>query len=320
MGVPYNYQEINNVYGHYRPSTQQSYNNETFVFWERALYQRASYAIKLTLPEAWMDDRLGLFYYVLFHDGYLGIFETEKYGLVFQPGTLSGFDLYYRPVRFIVANPLLSGEFRIGGVDVDKSVENVDNVCEIVKLAPDYLGVWDIIDFYARKLANLSLSVDISIINTRFAKIFTARNKAAAETLKKVQDKVNSGEPVVIVDQTLTNDRTDKDLPLQTYEIEHLKENYITDKQLQDIQTVLNMFDNEIGIPTVPYQKRERMVVDEAQSKQIEASARITIWIDTLNSCFKTVNARYGTNFKAERREVPKLTEGGVSNGEIFSP
>ena len=30
--------------------------------------------------------------------------------------------------------------------------------------------------------------------------------------------------------------------------------------KLRDIQTVLNSFDNEIGIPTVPYEKKERMV------------------------------------------------------------
>ena len=61
------------------------------------------------------------------------------------------------------------------------------------------------------------------------------------------------------------NDPNDQDTPWQLLDIQKLKDNYITDKQLVDFQTILNSFDAEIGINTVPYQKAERFVSAEAE-------------------------------------------------------
>lgn len=297
MDIPFSYNTINTACGFVKPSTQLPYNNQTFAFWSRALFERAAYAIELTLPPEWETDLKGLFYYWLYSRGFIGIYNEPEMGLVFQPGTIGAeLDFYYRPTKFIVSNPYAPD----GGVSRELTV-NRD--VAIVKIAPDYMGIWDVIEFYARKLANLSLSIDMSLINTRFAKIFAARNKAAAETLKKILDKVNQGEPAVITDEKLLDDRTDKASPFQEFGIDHLKENYITDIQLRDMQTILNAFDCEIGIPTVPYQKKERMVVSEAESRQIESIARATVWVETLNSCFETVNRMFGTSMRAAIRE-----------------
>lgn len=303
MNVPFSWEDINSVAGRYKPATQKSYNNETFRYWARALFQRAAYALEITLPEQWENDLKGIFYYWLFTRGYIGIYDEPEMGVVFQPGILSGYDFYYRPTTFTVTNPYApeGGSSRRLTVGQD---------CAIVKLAPDYLGIWDIISFYADKLANLSLSLDMSIINTRFAKILAARNKAAAETLKKILDKVNMGQPAVITDEKLLDDRTDKAPPFQEFSIEHLKENYITDEQLRDIQTTLNQFDCEIGIPTVPYQKQERFVVSEAESKRIESIARLTVWVETLNSTFRTVDKMFGLKLTAAARQE------GSGNGD----
>ena len=65
------------------------------------------------------------------------------------------------------------------------------------------------------------------------------------------------------------------------------------------MQTILNSFDNEIGIPTVPYEKKERMVQSEAESRQVDSKARVTVWVETLNRGFKGINNLYNTNMKA---------------------
>lgn len=302
MGLPFSYWDIDLTAGFYKPSTQKSYNNQTFAYWARALFQRASYAIKFTLPKEWDNDRRGIFQWILYMNGFLGIFKTDDYGVIFQPGTLYGHDIYYQPTNFIVCNPYFK--------DAQSFDLKIGEDVALIRLSPDMLGIGDIIDYYARKLADLSLSIDMSIINTRFAKILGARNMAAAETLKKILDKVNSGQPAVITDTKLLDDRTDKAAPFQEFGIDHLKENYITDLQLRDLQTVLNAFDNEIGIPTVPYQKQERLVDYEARSKETEAIARVTVWVETLNSCFNKANEMFGLDLKAELRQ-----EGGREDG-----
>lgn len=303
--IPFSYEEINIAAGLHKPGTQKSYNNETFAYWARALFERAAYSMDITLPDEWQDDKKCIFYWWLFIRGFLVIYEEPEMGLVFQPCTVNRYDFYYRPVEAIVCNPYVpAGQPSSRTLTIGKD-------CQLVKLAPDRKGVADIIAFYAEKLSNLSLSVDLSIINTRFAKIMAARNKAAAEALKKVLDKVNSGVPAVIVDEKLLDDRTDKAPPFQEFGIDHLKENYITNLQWQDLRNILSDFDEEIGI--VRYDKKERLVAYEAEQAQMTAVPRITVWKDTLNSCFKTVNEMFGTNMQARLR---KGGEDGQRNDE----
>ena len=133
----------------------------------------------------------------------------------------------------------------------------------------------------------------MSIINNKFAFILAAKNKATAEALKKVLDKINKGEPAVFVDKVLANDPQDQETPFQFIELQKLKENYITDKQLIDFQTILNSFDAEIGINTVPYQKAERFVSAEAQSRQNDSQARIQTAIECLKSSVKDIKKLY---------------------------
>lgn len=290
--VPLNYEKINIAAGTFAPSQVKAYNNKTFAFWMRSLFQRACSVLEFSLIDDWEDDKKDLFYYCLFKYGYIACFDSSEYGKSFQPATLSGFDFYYRPTRAIITNPALK-----------KSLDlKIGDECAILKLTPDYRGIWDILEYYAGRLSELDNAINMSIINNKFPFILFGRNKAAAEGLKKVIDKVNQGEPIVVVDQTLLNDKNDKESPFQFWDRNNLKSSYLTSDQLRDLQTVLNSFDCEIGIPTVPYQKAERMVESEADSKKIDAVARATVWLESLTRSFKSVNELLGTDMSVSLR------------------
>ena len=69
------------------------------------------------------------------------------------------------------------------------------------------------------------------------------------------------------------------------------------------------MFDNEIGIPSVGFEKKERMIEDEANGKVNDSTSRARIWVNTLNRSFKQINDLFDTDMSAE------LTfKGGVNN------
>ena len=282
--MPLNYDKLNAIEGTYFPSMVKSYNNKTFAFWERSLFQRAASVIKADLPEEWVGDVRDFFYYVLFRFGYMPVFKQVEYGYTFQPATLKGYDWYYQPTSAIVTNPAL-----------DKSLElTIGTDCELLKLTPDYMGIWDIITYYAEKLSTLDNAINMSLINNKFPFILGARNKVAGQALKKMLDKINRGEPAVIYDMKLLNDQTDKVEPFMAWERKHsAKEDYLTPEQLQDMQTLLNAFDAEVGIPTIPYQKKERMVASEAESRQIDSQSRATIWIECLNSSAEKIKRLY---------------------------
>lgn len=289
--TPLNYEQLNLLAGTYMPSSVKAYNNKTFAYWERSLFQRAISVIKLNgLPEDWEGEVKDFLYYCLFKFGYVAVFDNDKFGFSFQPCTLSGFNFYYQPVRAIISNPAYNAELEI------------HKECEILKLTPDYSGIWDIIALYAEKLSALDSAINMSIINNKVPFLLGAKNKAVAQTLKKIMDKVNQGEPLVIYDSIIEDVANGKETPFQLIDREHLKNSYITSDQLLDAHTILQDFDTEIGIPTIPYQKKERMVTDEANSKVLESSTRATIWVETLNSSLKKINNHYGSDISASLR------------------
>ena len=281
MYLPLNYEQLNVIESTYFPNTVKPYNNQAFDFWTRSLFQRACSTLDIKLPRMW-EKHLDLMYWVLFCRGFVGVGEMAELGKWFNPVTISGVNFYYEPVTAILTNPVLkerSGRELVIGEDV-----------EILKLTPDWQGIFDIIFYYAEKLASMDCAINTAIINTKFAYIVGAKNKAAAEVLKKIFDKISRGEPAVFFDSKLANDPTSKDEPWQALFRDNLKQSYIITDLLKDFQTILNNFDCEVGIPTIPYEKKERMVQSEAESRQIDATSRSIIWFNELTRTMKICN------------------------------
>lgn len=284
--TPLNYQDLNSLAGHYSPSMVKAYNNATYAYWERSLFQRAVSRLETKLPEEWEGSVRDFLLFCLFKLGYVFVSQDDKLGYWFQPGSLYGQDFYYQPVEFLLANP------RVEELKLKKRYK-LHKEGELLKFMPDYRGIFDCISFYAEKLSALDNAINVSIINSKFSFILAAKNKATAEALKKILDKVNKGEPAVFTDKMLMNDPTDKDTPWQLLEIQKIKDNYITDKQLIDMQTILNAYDAEVGINTVPYQKAERFVSAEANARQVDSQARILTAVECLKSSVKCIKKLY---------------------------
>lgn len=307
--IPLNYDQLNAIEGTYFPSQVKAYNNQAYMFWQRSLFQRACSTLIIDVPEIWKRHK-NLLYWSLFAYGFCGTFNIEEFGKCFNPVTISGYNFYYEPSIAILANPAMSAnakqEFKIG------------EECELLKLTPDYKGIFDIINYYAEKLASIDCSINTAIINTKFAYIMGAKNKAAAAVLKKLFDKVSSGEPAVFFDAKLANDPTDKEEPWQALFRDNLKQSYIITDLLKDFQTILNNFDCEVGIPTIPYEKKERMVQSEAESRQIDATSRSIVWYDELSRTMELVNSFLGFS-GADALSVKlryNIEERGEENGE----
>ena len=300
MYIPINYEHMNNINSLYIPSNVKYVNTQVFNFWQRSLFQRAISVIDIKVPEEWDGSRKDFLYWCLFRYGSVAVFYDKKLGLVFNPGALKGYDFYYQPTNYLIANPAL-----------DKSLDLViGEDCELIKLTPDYMGIWDIISYYAEKLSLLDSAINMSIINNKFAWLLGARNKSIAQTIKKIFDKIQRGDPLVVYDAKMQDDPATKKEPWQFLERTNIKNSYITTDQLQDFQTILNNFDCEIGIPTIPYQKKERLVTSEADSRVIDSTSRSIVWKNTLDESFKLVNQMFGLDLSCELRfydpEEPK--------------
>lgn len=293
------------IYGQYQPNEMQTDDNMT-DYWERVLFQRACYSIKLDTGNIFDGRAKNFLYYCLFKYGFVSVFEDDKLGLLFQPAGIKGYNVYYQPTNLIVSNPAFKTKDLVIG-----------DTCEILQLTPDYRGIWDTIHYYAAKLATLDPAVDISIKNSKMPYILFGKTKSARASLRKMMDKINAGFSSIFLDERLVPDGKGND-PISILDRPHLKESYITDKLLADRMTIMQEFDREIGIATVPYQKKERMVEYEAESSVEESQARITIWIECLNESFKRINEKYHVDFKAERRVCNGYSENNADrDGKI---
>ena len=305
--MPLNYDQINNIEGHKQPSFLKYCNSVTYAYWQRSLFQRAISTIDFTgLPEEWEGSVRDFFYWCIFAYGYVGVFDSPEFGLSFQPGNLKGYDFYYQPVQFIVANPKLKG--MTGTFDIHET-------CEIIKLTPDYKGIWDIISYYSMLLSLLDSGITGSIVGTKFSYLLGAKNKGAAETIKKIFTRIFSGEPAVVYDNALLpNDPSSKDEPFTFLERSNLKQSYLVTDQLMDRSTLLSSFDAEIGISSLPYNKKERLVTAEAESRQQDSTARLEVWKATLDSSLELVNKMFDLNIKAELTYQKKEAAYGENN------
>lgn len=307
--VPLNYEQINVRAGSFFPSPVKPYNNMVFRYWQRSLFQRACSTLIIGTPKIWNEHK-NLLYWSLFAYGFAGVFNLSTLGKCFNPVTTSGYNFYYEPTKVLLSNPALP----LNANGKNEQEFEIGKDTQLLKLTPDFFGVFDIIDYYAEKLAAIDCAINTAIINTKFAYIVGAKNKAASEVLKKLFDKISRGEPAVFFDSKLANDPTDKDVPWQALFRDNLKQSYIITDLLKDFQTILNNFDCEVGIPTIPYEKKERMVTSEAESRQIDSTARSIIWFDELTRTMEICNEFLG--FTGEDKLTVELRYNIEERGE----
>ena len=297
--IPYRTQ---NLFDGARKPSSVYRGSYAYHFWMRAPFQRLCSTVEFKIPDSWNRAR-DFFEAILFNRGYLAVFDTKEFGVTFQPCQLSGFDWFYQPTTAIVSNPKLSKEFTIG------------EDCSLIKLTNDYTGLYDLLDYYSTKLATMDSAVDINIINSKFSYVLGAKNKAAAQATKMIFDKINAGEPTVVYDKSIIEGLGDEE-PFEFIERNSLKNGYITSDLLNDFQTILNQFDTEIGIPTTPGEKRERMIQDEAQSKFADASSRVALWNECLSNSIDEVNKMFGTDISFEFKFLEQMNRALEENSE----
>ena len=287
MIIPSNY-EFENLYNSMRsPSTVHCRNTALVEYYTKYLLEKAISVFKFEgLPEKWA---VNYFQYVLFGYGYIAVINTDKYGVIPQQSGLTGYNVFYQPTIVTIANPLLDGL---------KTLE-IGTQCEIIKLQPNYSGVMDIVTTYADLMALCLETAGINLLNSKMSYIFFSQNKASAETFKKMYDKVASGEPMAVIDKSLLDDEGN---PAWTMFTQNVGQNYITDKILNDLKTIEDQFNTEIGIPNANTQKRERMIVDEVNANNIDTNAKISLWLETMKRDIEKVNNMFGLNISVSHR------------------
>lgn len=275
LSIPTDYEGLN-VYNSTRSVAGRVQNDFNTSFYMRALYQRAIAGTTFKLPNDWRRAKR-YFKNVLFSQGFIGVIKTPKYGIIPQICSFSGYGLFLQPVNMVVCQPLVQFEGVIG------------EDCELIHLCGDYRGIWDIIEHFAIRLSVAITSLDCALMNERVSLLAAGKSKQAADTIKFLYEKISAGEPFAVYDKAIkSNALDDKDEPIWTYS-QDVASQYISDKLLADIDTILMQFDKEIGIAAVG-EKKERMLTDEIAMQNEDSCARASTWFENLSDSFDLCN------------------------------
>lgn len=280
----YSYEEINSYNASRNPSTIHASNTGLQNYFKKYLLNKTFSRFKFTIPDNWDLDYLR---YTLFCNGFAAILETDKYGVIPQACSLSGYNIFYRPSKVLVANPLLSGikELTIG------------TQCAVVKLLPDYTGLMDMVNFYADMMALCAETAGTNLINSKLSYIFTATDRAKSESFKKLYDKVASGEPAVVIDRNLFDE---DGKPMWDTFAQNLQANYIAGDILTDMRKWEMRFLTQLGFPNANTDKKERLISDEVNSNNEETQSLVQMMLDSMNAGFKDAKDLFEINASVE--------------------
>lgn len=305
MGAPYDYYQINQATAIKSPSTVHCRNTALVWYFQRYFLQRLLSKYRLEgYPDSWRRDGKDYMMYSIFIMGRVAIVNTRSFGVIPQWPQLTGYNVFYGPRVALIANPL----FR-------SSIEAViDEQCALVKMAPDYMGAWDLITYYADLSALAAEAAGINFVNSKLAYVFGAENKTQAEALKKMFDQIQAGNPAAFIDKDLFND---DGTPAWLYFSQNLQQNYIAGEILQDIQQIEAAFNTAIGIPNVGVAKKSGVTVDEVNANNAQTKALCELWRDSIKDGLNRANEMFGLNL----RITLQLTgEEELGNGNTIDP
>lgn len=287
MEIPVNY-EVEMLYNSAQsPNNVHCRNTALVQYYTKYLFQKVLSVFKFSgIPDYWS---MNYFLYVLFGWGYVAVINTDKYGVIPQLCGLAGYNVFYQPTTAVIGNPLLNidRELRIG------------TDTEIIKVQPDYSSVMDIVTTYGDLMRLCLETAGINLINSKLSYVFFASHKNARESMKKRYDRYASGELISVVDKTLKDENGEPAWQLFT---QNVGQNYISDRILNDMKTIEDRFNTDIGIPNANTQKRERMIVDEVNVNNVDTQSKVLLWLETMQDGINRVNKMFGTNIAVEYR------------------
>lgn len=285
----------NNAYG------CTSYNNPSFSamslnYWERSLFQRLRTLFVFEgLPVGGANQvqtDADAFLYGLFVRGFLAVFKTNQYGVTFQPATPTGYGLQGQPTGMQIATPYFSFSRPLV----------IGAECEVLKLTPDYSGIWDIVQKYARELQLVEVAIRQSTINARMAYVLAASDDKQAASLKAMMERVENADPYMIYNKGIEGKSKlvtgQPELPWAQWDRD-LKKNFILPELLDARRTIITDFYREMGVP-IPQDKKERVNTLETQTNMSEFFNRREIWRQCLEESNKRINRMYGLNLSAK--------------------
>ena len=222
-------------------------------------------------------------------NGYGGVTNNPKYGLVAVPCTKYGVGLYpnYEPLAQY-CTPLMQGTNLTIGRDI-----------VVIKNNSYQISCDSIVKRYARMLADFDATENIIISNMRMQVLPSFDNEDSAESFKAVMVANRLGQVDSVIDKSFLQKGTFTPYASTS-----------SSTKINDVVSarneVLRTFLAEIGI-TSANDKRERMVVDEVNVNSQMLLFNVSDMLECRQKAVEQINALYGTNITVDLSDEYKI-------------
>lgn len=290
--IPIMYDMQNMANSTCNPSAMATTNVALNNYFKRYLLQKVMSVSEWTIPKTWNKK---YFLYALHTIGAVAIFRTNKYGVIPQHCTLTGYNVFYQPAKAIVTNPLLEKTYEL----------TIDKECTLFTMTADYGGVLDLVNFYATLMSLTVESFCANAYNSRLAYVFAANDKNMAQSMKKAADDVLSGKPYVVTDKALF---TPDGRLNATLFLNNLRQNFISPELFDLLKDIENKFNKAVGLPAAYSLKKERMLTDEVEQTQQEGQSRYLLWLDGWKESCKKTFEMFNVDISVKMRGVENVS------------
>ena len=283
--------------------------NRGFAYWRRHLLERCFGTfvydgLPESLPEIEVEKR------VLF--GFAPIFEHKKFGLITAWATVTGVNHFNRPVTCTWSQANRgSGTLTIGKDCAIIYNDTADETSEY----QNPRGLTELIDRFARQLADVDSSINIMTVSARKTAWAVAKSPDVAKSVKAAYGRQRAGDFDVVMDEGLYDffkvyPETTSARVMSTNDLIALKEHLIRD------------FMAQIGIKTAE-RKAERMLTDEVAADDAMLDANLADMLKARQRGVERVNKLFGTNISVrlgrkqnDRTSEPKEGEPNDENDQ----
>ena len=251
-------------------------NLNTYEMYKRQMLSLACNVFEFeNLPE-YID--LSYLNSTLLRQGAIAFFKDEVLGVIALPFTIVGtLDIYGRPNKIQVFS--FTGSYT-RTLDKDEYVIMYDNTARY----PLFLDICQI----AERIALCKRTIDVNIVQQRTPRIwYTSSDKV--ESLKGMLNNVDA-----LAENILSYDSLD----VETLNSVLAPAPYVTDKIDTHLEKEWGEFYRLIGIASVTFAKKERMIKDEMLASQGGTIASRYSRFEPRKKAVKMINEKFGTDIK----------------------
>lgn len=244
-----------------------------------------------------LPESINTFYleYILQTRGYIGFYDDERLGLICSEITLSGrLNHYQMPTDYhtVSTSPLIK-----------KNLTSEE--CVLMKNSPLYVGIFPYLNFFAKKLALTSRTMDQNLTMQWTPYIITG-DRRMLQQFKVFMKKILQGVQTIF---------TSKGFRMEDVNVLQTNAPFIADELHGMKQAILRECMTMLGIENANMDKKERLVADEVNANNQQVIASRNIWLSERKKAIEELNKKFNLNASVEFapyedfEEILKLVE-----------